>query len=229
VGLVAAAAVVFSVIATAVLASQDQDLVVGTVLTATSTDLSPRLPSPSPLVVETQTHQAAPVLSPSPASLSPTGQPRPSPTTSPTMSPTAEPTWTLLPSPTLTARPTLESQSPAVPAGRCSPPEDWREYEVKHTQTARSLAGYLGTSASELRDANCLKGDIIPAGTVLWAPKREAMPQPSSTPKPTQKSVRQPTKTPQPRLKPVLRGDRTVVLPEVVGGSSLLLGPERYH
>jgi len=77
------------------------------------------------------------------------------------LTPTASPSPTPVP-PTPTVVPLL------FPS--CPPPAGWRPYWIQPGDTLYALAWRAGTSAFVLRQANCLEGEIIHAGRIIYLP-----------------------------------------------------------
>ena len=208
IGLVAASLVVLTLLATWLLAAQEQTLVSRTGPVATG---SPILPSATLLALSAAKlpdNMNAPTLNSTPTALPPTDQPGPSPTASltasptpsptaapptasPTLSPTPKPIPTLSPSPS--PAPTLQSVETSQPspdsAAQCKPPSNWHKYRVKNSQTVKSLANYFGTTTSQLKKANCLTGTFVRAGTILWVPRKVTATAKAQTSAKTQASL----------------------------------------
>jgi hypothetical protein len=58
----------------------------------------------------------------------------------------------------------------STPAPRCTHPGGWVRYVVRPGDTLWSLAVRYGMTVDRLRRANCLQGNTIYAGQVLWVP-----------------------------------------------------------
>ena len=73
-----------------------------------------------------------------------------------------------------------------VPSQVCSRLPGWLDYVVQRGDTLYGLARALGVSVDELKRVNCLAGNTIVAGTILWVPRRPApapqSPLPTATP-----------------------------------------------
>lgn len=86
------------------------------------------------------------VLSPTPS----VGETPPSPPPSPTQGPTPTPPSVLYPT--------------------CTPPAGWRPYSVQPGDTLYSLAWRAGTSPLLIQQANCLVGETLTPGRILYLP-----------------------------------------------------------
>lgn len=171
-GLLAVALVILTLLAAAVLTTQEQELIAGVKPTATSTATLPvAIFSPTPSLSQpgqpAPTPIATPLLSPSPVPMQldlspPLSQPTPSLTASPSRAP----------SPTETRRPS----SAAAPSCRPSPPNWWRRYVVRRGDTLSRLAARYGASVSSLKQVNCLSSNRLIAGSRLWVPYRGPKP-----------------------------------------------------
>ena len=124
-------------------------LVVGALwLSATDRALAPpRPPTPTPEVAGLPTLfiPTIPVLSPTPIAPE-TPSPAPSPTEGPTPTP------------------------PSVLYPTCTPPAGWRPYRVQPGDTLYNLAWRAGTSPLLIQQANCLVGETLTAGRILYLP-----------------------------------------------------------
>jgi hypothetical protein len=209
-GLIAAIALVLTLVATLVLAKQDEALLAGPGPAASHTVavsvaappplLTTRAPSPQP----TRTRSVTPTLSPSP---SPTrSEPSPTP-----VSPT--PTITPSPSPFPTRTPRPASRSVSAPAARCTRPGGWFKYTVRRGDTLSAMASRCGVSVTKLKKVNCLKRNTIVRGATLWVPCRIS--KPPRPPAPTRKPKPSATYTPVPY------GGAIVVPPQLAGESPL--------
>jgi LysM repeat protein len=216
-GLVAAAVVALTLLATLVLAAQDQILVASVGLAPTDTAPVPTatpspLSTPSPFPTATPTPQSGGdsalqdtvspdlLLFPTLAlgeriQLLPTRQSTPTPTASPSA----------LPSPTTVRRSSSSS------AKVCRSPSGWRKYKVKRGDTLARLARLFRVSSTRLKTANCLTSNKLKVGAILWVPRVSQPAPPKQPPKPKPK----PTKTPVPY------GGAIVVPPELTGESPL--------
>jgi LysM repeat protein len=224
VGLMVAAVLVLTLLATAVLAMQDQALVALTepagintmVLPSSSPTQFPAvaLPSRRPTSTQAPTATASPIWQPS---LSPTASP------SPSASPDPSPSQTPSPSPSPTPQPTETRRPLASSAQNCNPPATWREYTVKRRDTLKELAARFGTSVSRLKRGNCLRSNTIRAGTVLWVPSAQptSVPQTEPTPLPNPKPTLRPTHIPPRIPKPAPHGGAKVVPPQLGAEPSL--------
>jgi len=101
-------------------------------------------------------------------------------------------TWHFTPLPTLTPTPSL-TPTPTLPpsALACPPPVGWSAYRVQTGDTLFSLAWHHNLSTEEVELANCLSGDLIRVGQILFLPL--------PTPTPTSTSV---SLTPMPLVSP---------------------------
>jgi len=88
-----------------------------------------------------------------------------SPSYGPGASPTLLPTWTPAP-PAVTPTP----WSTATATALCFPPGDWQHYVVQEGDTLQSLALRYGISVYLLMQANCLTGQTVLPGQVIWVP-----------------------------------------------------------
>lgn len=221
-GLVAAAIVLLTLLATLVLAGEDQALVSNIAPTPTSTaPLPAATPSPSP------THSPSPTLTAlqpalratasSDASLFPTlslaERIQLLPTRQSTPTPTASPS--ALPSPTTVRR--ASSASAAI----CRPPSNWRRYTIKRGDTLARLTRLFGVSTTRLKAANCLTSNKLRVGATLWVPRVSQAPPPKNIPKPQPKPTKRPTIPPKKTNTPVPYGGAIVVPPELAGESPL--------
>ncbi len=71
-----------------------------------------------------------------------------------------------VPSPTLGPTPT----PPSVLYPTCTPPAGWRPYRVQSGDTLYSLAWRAGTSPLLIQQANCLVGETLTPGRILYLP-----------------------------------------------------------
>ena len=216
-GLVAAAVVALTLLATLVLAAQDQVLVASVGLAPTDTAPFPTsTPSPSstpsPFPTATPTPQSGEesalqdsassdlLLFPTPAlmeriQLLPTRQSTPTPTASKPVLP----------------RPTAVRRTSSSSAKVCRPPSSWRKYKVKRGDTLARLARLFRVSTTRLKAANCLASSKLRVGSIIWVPRVSQPAPPKNPPKPKPR----PTKTPVPY------GGAIVVPPELTGESPL--------
>ncbi len=72
----------------------------------------------------------------------------------------------LVPSPTVWPTPT----PPSVLYPTCTPPAGWLPYRVRAGDTLYSLAWQAGTSPLLIQQANCLVGEALPVGRILYLP-----------------------------------------------------------
>jgi hypothetical protein len=108
----------------------------------------------------------------------------------------------------------------------CKRPSGWYNYVVQRGDTLSSLAVRSGSSVTALRQANCLRSNLIYAGAVLWVPRYLSAPYvpprqptatrrlPTRTPSKPTATPHEPTKTPQPPY-----GGGLAVPPELTGES----------
>ncbi len=98
-----------------------------------------------------------------------------------------------LPSPTPAFSPT-----PTLPpvALQCPPPGGWSAYTVQSGDTLFSLAQTYNLTVDEVQLANCLEGDLIQVGQILF------LPLPTPTPLPTASPTTPPDATPTPTVTP---------------------------
>ena len=182
--------------------------------------------TPTPTSTATLTPTATSTLSPTetptatstpPPTETPTTTSTPSPTATPTdtstPSPTLSPTTTLPPTATGTSTPTSTATSTptSTPSGTvtpCGPPQGWQVYFVHSGDTVYTLAAATGITVTELKLANCLMGDAISVGQMLFLPivTPTATPTasltwtPTGTPTPTATAT--PTDTVRPSVTP---------------------------
>lgn len=93
------------------------------------------------------------------------------PSYGPGASPTLLPTWSPAP-PAVTPTP----WSTATATTPCIPPGDWQPYVVQEGDTLQSLALRHGISVYLLMQANCLTGQTILPGQVIWVPPPDVTP-----------------------------------------------------
>jgi serine/threonine protein kinase len=134
--------------------------------TVTPTAVSP---TPSPTATDTAVPQI--VLPASPTTT-------PTQTATATASPTRTPTFTR--TPTHTASPTLQATaSPTATA--CPRPPGWVRYIVQAGDTLQTLAETTGSTADEIREANCLRRATLFVGQRLWLPQLPVTATPTAT------------------------------------------------
>ncbi len=142
--------------------------------------------SPSP---QAQTSTPSPVA-PSTVALTLTSTPRL--TATPTATPTPTDTATATPTPTNTATATSRPISWPIP---CIRRYGWPIYIVQYGDTLSSIALRVYSTPDTLRLANCLTGDYIYVGQLLFVPR---LPVPTPTPIPDTPIPVPPTLTPTP-------------------------------
>ncbi|MEW6649043.1 MAG: LysM peptidoglycan-binding domain-containing protein [Chloroflexota bacterium] len=76
----------------------------------------------------------------------------------------------LPPQPTVSISPTNTFVSPTSRPPSCKTPPGWVRYRVQHGDTLTRLSGLYRVSVWRLRQANCLYGDLIVAGSRIWVP-----------------------------------------------------------
>lgn len=89
--------------------------------------------------------------------------------------------------------PPIAFAAPTPVARRCGPPATWRMVPVQVGDTLFRLALKYGTTVQAIRDANCMMGDLLLAGQMLYLPPVIVW-WPTETPLPTWT----PTLTPEP-------------------------------
>lgn len=154
--------------------------------TASPSATATRTPRP------TATRTLTPTLTPS-STATPTATRTPRPTATRTLTPTATPSSTVTPTATHTATPTAtltatltSSPTPSLtPTGQCGPPAGWVQYTIQRGDTLSGLSVRYRTTIGALRQANCLTGDVIYAGRLLWVPNVT----PRATPTPVSPST----------------------------------------
>jgi LysM repeat protein len=118
-----------------------------------------------------------------PASQTPTSTPMSLPTD--TVTPTVTTTGTATETAVATATPTAtETGWSSAPIDQCTvrPPHNWTRYLIQRGDTLSGLARDTGTTATAIRQVNCLVTDIIYAGATIYLPPR---PTATVTPTPT--------------------------------------------
>lgn len=85
--------------------------------------------------------------------------------------------------PTLAVSP-VESPTLLSSALACPPPVGWGAYSVQSGDTLFSLAGAHNLTVDKLQVANCLQGDLIQVGQILFLPLPTPVVSPSTTPRP---------------------------------------------
>ena len=94
---------------------------------------------------------------------------------SPTPSLTSVPTQIILVTPrpgepTYTPSPTPQPSNTAPAAAACPPPAGWSAIYVQAGDTIESLAQFYGTTSQALKQANCLVGNTLIPGTLIYVP-----------------------------------------------------------
>ena len=112
------------------------------------------------------------------------------PTDTPTHTWTPAPAITLAPGePTFTATPDLpptETPTPFIPTPtNCPPPAGWLPLVIEPWHTLDELARTYGSTPGELAQANCLVGETLPAGAIIYVPPLPTPPPAPTRPQPT--------------------------------------------
>jgi LysM repeat protein len=84
--------------------------------------------------------------------------------------------------------------TPTIP--RCGPPSNWVKHIVRRGETLYGLSKTYGTTVADLQRANCLTGNSIRTGQVLFIPPGNPTPLPGSSGTPIVIIFDTPTDTP---------------------------------
>jgi hypothetical protein len=122
---------------------------------------------------------------------------------------------TRTPTTTPTTRPSITPTS-ATLITDCLPPDGWVEYIVQPGETLFNIALATGSTVEEIRQANCMEGNVLSVGA-LWVaqlpPTQTPLPPtPTDTPSPT---ATQPPFRPQPQRTNTPMPDPTATIPPV--------------
>ncbi len=163
-GLFAAGLVTLSLTVAVVLGMQDQQMIAAAEPRVTR--IAPAPVSPTPVATSVPT-------------LSPTPEP-------PTLAPTeiAIELATLSPEPSMSPTPSRALPTPyptrqplsVAPRVTCYKRTSWPVFRIQHGDTLSSIARRTGSSVDELKRANCLTGNTIYAGGMLYVPRLPAVP-----------------------------------------------------
>ena len=144
------------------------------------TEIIENTPTATPLPTATETPEPTATLT-----TEPTATNTPTPTIEPSNTPTATNSPTMTPTIDITETVTATTTPTATPTIACviSPPTGWVRYAIQANDTISGLATLGNTTIAQLREANCLQGNILTLGREIWVP---ASVLPTNTPIPTQ-------------------------------------------